>query len=119
MFSRVFPSGHYTINVKLDPSLHSDVGMETLNSSTILVNPVTLSQPTNIVAAEIGHELKHVNDFLRGRLDAYSPSSVEAASEVRAYTWEIQHAQEFNLSPGFRLFLDQEICHYQEVEAQP
>jgi hypothetical protein len=44
---------------------------ETLNASTVLVNPITLSKPINIVAAEIGHELVHVNDFLRGRIDAY------------------------------------------------
>jgi predicted SprT family Zn-dependent metalloprotease len=70
--------------------------MEPRKGSKILVNPDALkSASLNEVGSSIGHELIHINDYLRGR-------TARPPSELRAYKWEEKHFEHFNMSSNQR-----------------
>jgi hypothetical protein len=107
LFEGVLPEGTHDINVSIDPSI--DSFMRTSNASTILVNPDVLSSSSlNVVGSAIGHELVHVNDYLRGNINVFSSASVRA-SEVRAYGWQFKNARHFGLSREYKSWLTNQI----------
>ena len=114
------PPGNHVIHVRLDASISGEeAAMETPNSNTIYVNPSSLSaESENVVASQIGHELIHVNDWLRGRLYTGMSKAVEATSEVRAYSWQLTTANQLNLSIHYRIFIEKEIMSYEKPAGQ-
>ena len=72
--------------------------MSVPNSSTVLVNAKVLNTtPSNMVGSAFGHELSHVQDYLRGSLSSTNLPSVRA-SEVRAYNWQFSNRNHFKLN---------------------
>lgn len=110
----ILPTGSHTINVSIDATLPSNVGMRTIDASTILVNPDALANfPKNIIASEIGHELVHVNDYLHGNV--YDTRSA-AGSEIKAYSWQLHNAPTFNLPPKYQQYIRTMIVYERGVE---
>ena len=103
LFEDVLPAGEHAINVFIDKTL--DAGMGIPNARTIKVNPEFLNNKSlNVVASIIGHELVHINDHLRGKINNYDESSVRA-SERNAYLWQLTTARHFQLNTEYKLWL--------------
>ncbi|MGD8177454.1 hypothetical protein, partial [Marinimicrobium sp. ARAG 43.8] len=112
LFKQVLPPGKHVINVSIDPSLGSDVGMHNPDASAILVNPDYLAgRSLAVIGSSVGHELIHVNDRLRGRINSYESESMRA-SERGAYSWQVSTANHFGLSRPYRTWLRNKISGY-------
>jgi len=98
MFKEILPAGEHVIDVRIDASINE----MSYRGSAILVNPDFVSnRPLNIVASSIGHELIHVDDYMRGRLNFYDEAS-RRRSEHRAYSWQSTTASHFRLPIPYR-----------------
>ena len=107
LVSGIFPDGTHNINIQLDPSI--DSVMRVPDKNTIFVNTNWLSTVNlKIIGSSLGHELIHVNDYIRGRINRYDPESARA-SEYKAYIWQFRTRGHFKLSKQYKAFLMKEI----------
>jgi len=96
LFENVLPEGQYTINIVLDGGVEA---MQTASGSEIRVNPNYLSsRGLNIIGSSIGHELVHVNDFVRGNVRLNSSGRVDV--------------HQSRPSPSYRMGLIEKIGQY-------
>ena len=110
LVSEEFPDGTHNINIQIDPSIDSN--MRVPDKNTILVNPNWLKKVNlKILGSSLGHELIHVNDYIRGRINRYEPDSVRA-SEHRAYLWQYSTRRHFKLSDEYKTFVEKKIVKY-------
>ena len=97
LFEDLLPAGEHVIDVSIDITLGPSTWMRNPDARTINVNPDFLNnQPLNFIASAIGHELIHVNDHLRGRINRHDSASVRA-SERRAYIWQGRNTHRFEM----------------------
>ena len=116
LVSEEFPDGTHNINIQIDPSLDSadSAAMRVPDKNTILVNPNWLKQVnSNILGSSLGHELIHVNDYIRRRINHYDPDSFRA-SQYRAYRWQYDNRSKFKYNPEYKLFLKNSIQKYRK-----
>ena len=116
LFEKKFLPGEHEIKVLIDPTLEADgAGMSVPNAHTILVNPHYLVENyISVIGSAIGHELNHVNDFLRKRLTG--PRRVRI-SEREAYNWQLEreNLEHFGLESNyeFKTNLRNDMLKYQ------
>ena len=112
LVSEEFPDGTHNINIQIDPSLKAY--MRVPDKNTILVNPNWLKK-VNLkrIGSSLGHELIHVNDYIRGNINRHDTESVRA-SEHKAYRWQFDTRDQFKFDQEYSIFLRKRIQMYRK-----
>lgn len=81
--------------------------MLTVSGSKILINPNMLTKTENYIAWVVGHELIHIDDFLRGVFsnirNKKELNDLKNTSERRAWHWSAMNAKTFGLGLRFKI----------------